>query len=71
MGFTKTTRLALLLAAAAILAYAPSCSGQSSRTIRPQDVDRILSNDRLLNTYVKCLLDKAGCSPDGKELRSE
>ncbi|KAG5326575.1 PEB3 protein, partial [Acromyrmex heyeri] len=33
------------------------------------DVDAILSNDRLLNGYVGCLLDKNPCTPDAAELK--
>ncbi|KAG5312685.1 PEB3 protein, partial [Acromyrmex insinuator] len=33
------------------------------------DVDAILSNDRLLNGYVGCLLDKNPCTPDASELK--
>ena len=38
------------------------------------DLDEILSNDRLLNNYVDCLLKdgkEAKCSPDGAELKSK
>lgn len=34
------------------------------------DLDQILKNDRLLNNYVKCLLEKGKCTPDGAELKS-
>jgi hypothetical protein len=33
------------------------------------DVDSILKNDRLLQNYVKCLLDKGRCTPEGAELK--
>lgn len=35
------------------------------------DLDQILKNDRLLNNYVKCLLEKGKCTPDGQELKSK
>lgn len=35
------------------------------------DVEQILKNDRLLNNYVKCLLDTGRCTPDGTELKSK
>jgi len=35
------------------------------------DVDAIISNDRLLNGYVGCLLDKNPCTPDAAELKSK
>lgn len=34
------------------------------------DVDEILKSDRLLNNYVKCLLDEGPCTPDGQQLKS-
>ncbi|XP_013187518.2 allergen Tha p 1 [Amyelois transitella] len=34
------------------------------------NLDEILSNRRLLIPYVKCALDQAKCTPDGKELKS-
>ncbi|XP_050084119.1 ejaculatory bulb-specific protein 3-like [Anopheles aquasalis] len=33
------------------------------------DVDRVLSNDRILNNYLKCLLDKGPCTQEGRELK--
>jgi len=37
------------------------------------DVDQILHNDRLLNRYVDCLLEKSKgrCPPEAVELKSE
>ncbi|XP_053615082.1 allergen Tha p 1-like [Plodia interpunctella] len=34
------------------------------------NLDEILANRRLLVPYVKCALDQAKCTPDGKELKS-
>ncbi|KAI7815311.1 chemosensory protein [Rhyzopertha dominica] len=33
------------------------------------DLDEIIHNDRLLKSYVDCLLDKGRCTPDGLELK--
>lgn len=33
------------------------------------DVDRILQNNRVLNNYVRCMLDEGPCTPEGRELR--
>ncbi|CAH2000712.1 unnamed protein product [Acanthoscelides obtectus] len=33
------------------------------------DIDRILSNKRILTNYIKCLLDDGPCTPDGREFR--
>nr|QKK82665.1 chemosensory protein [Histia rhodope] len=34
------------------------------------DIDAILQNKKLLNSYVQCALDKATCTAEGKELKS-
>lgn len=33
------------------------------------NIDEILSNKRLLTSYIKCILDKGRCTPEGKELK--
>lgn len=33
------------------------------------DVNEILANKRLLLTYIKCVLDKGRCTPEGKEIK--
>nr|CAD7449777.1 unnamed protein product [Timema bartmani] len=35
------------------------------------DVERILQSARLLDNYMKCLLEKGPCTPDGKEMKTE
>lgn len=35
------------------------------------DIENIIKNERLLNNYVGCLLDKNPCSPEGSELKSK
>ena len=35
------------------------------------DLDSILKNDRLLQNYVNCLLDKGTCTPEGTDLKSK
>ncbi|CAH1398577.1 unnamed protein product [Nezara viridula] len=35
------------------------------------DVDKILSNDRILSQYIKCLMDEGNCTNEGRELKSE
>lgn len=34
------------------------------------NIDEILKNDRVLNNYLKCLLDKGPCTREGRELKS-
>lgn len=33
------------------------------------DVDRILQNGRVLNNYIKCMLDEGPCTNEGRELK--
>ncbi|EFN66918.1 Ejaculatory bulb-specific protein 3 [Camponotus floridanus] len=33
------------------------------------DVDKILQNNRVLNNYIRCLLDEGPCTAEGRELR--
>nr|AWW17227.1 chemosensory protein 3 [Riptortus pedestris] len=33
------------------------------------NVDEVLHNQRLLENYLKCLLDEGKCTPDGQELK--
>nr|AYP30832.1 CSP7 [Corythucha ciliata] len=33
------------------------------------DVDRILSNDRILTQYIKCLMEEGNCTNEGRELK--
>lgn len=33
------------------------------------NVDDVLSNNRILNNYIKCIMDKGPCTPEGRELK--
>nr|ANA75024.1 putative chemosensory protein 6 [Ectropis obliqua] len=33
------------------------------------DVDTLINNDRLLNAYVNCFLDKGRCTPEGADFK--
>nr|AJP61953.1 chemosensory protein [Phenacoccus solenopsis] len=33
------------------------------------DVDKILQNNRILNNYIKCMLDEVTCTAEGRELK--
>lgn len=35
------------------------------------NLDNILGNNRLVNNYIKCLLDQGKCTPDGAALKSK
>lgn len=33
------------------------------------NVDQVLGNDRILTSYIKCLLEKGPCTREGRELK--
>lgn len=35
------------------------------------NIDNVLSNDRVLTNYIKCLLEKGACTREGRELKSK
>lgn len=35
------------------------------------NIDTVLSNDRVLTNYIKCLLEKGACTREGRELKSK
>lgn len=35
------------------------------------NVDQILSNNRVLSNYIKCMMDEGPCTPEGRELKSK
>lgn len=34
------------------------------------DVDKVLNNNRILTSYIKCLLDEGNCTNEGRELKT-
>lgn len=59
------------LSMVAVLAMVVVLAGAQKYTAKFDDidVDRVLSNDRILNNYLKCLLDKGPCTQEGRELK--
>lgn len=35
------------------------------------DVDKILTNTRVLTNYIKCMMEEGPCTPEGRELKSK
>lgn len=35
------------------------------------NIETVLSNDRVLSNYIKCLLDKGACTREGRDLKSK
>ncbi|XP_055699167.1 ejaculatory bulb-specific protein 3-like [Phlebotomus papatasi] len=48
------------------------CASEDKYTSKYDDIDieDILSNDRILNNYVKCLVNEGPCTPDARELKN-
>ncbi|BFG04436.1 ejaculatory bulb-specific protein 3 [Drosophila madeirensis] len=59
--------LALVLCVLAGLAAA--APDQYTNKFDSVDVDEVLTNNRVLNNYLKCLMEKGPCTPDGRELK--
>lgn len=35
------------------------------------DVEKILTNNRVLTNYIKCMMEEGPCTPEGRELKSK
>lgn len=64
----KTTFCCLLVAVC--LALVAADKSYTSR-FDNVDVDSVLTNHRVLNNYIKCLMDNGPCTPEGRELKSK
>jgi hypothetical protein len=53
------------------LGYAVASADKYSSRYDNIDIDAILRNNRALNAFVKCILEKGPCSPEGRELKSK
>nr|AXG21597.1 chemosensory protein 4 [Agrilus mali] len=64
---SRIATVCLLAAFVVIVSSVP----QAKYTIKYDnvDLDQILSNQRLLENYYNCLMDKGKCTPDGQELK--
>lgn len=45
-------------------------NGQGSR-LDNFDIESVLKNDRILNNYIKCLLNKGPCTREGRDLKKD
>jgi hypothetical protein len=63
--------LLFVLATALALATAARVRRDEKYTTKYDNInlDEILESDRLLDNYLKCLLDTGRCTPDGAELK--
>ncbi|GLV39839.1 Ejaculatory bulb protein III [Carabus blaptoides fortunei] len=58
----------LIFVIAAAIAYV-ECDEKYTTKYDNIDLDQILHTDRLLKSYVKCLMNEGPCTPDGAELK--
>nr|QID89965.1 chemosensory protein [Agrilus zanthoxylumi]QTJ02339.1 chemosensory protein [Agrilus zanthoxylumi] len=58
-----------LLAAFVVIVSAGPQAGKYTIKYDNVDLDQILKNQRLLENYYNCLMDKGKCTPDGQELK--
>jgi hypothetical protein len=60
-----------LLLVALVLAEAARIRRDEKYTTKYDNInlDEILQSDRLLDNYIKCLLEKGKCTPEGTELK--
>lgn len=35
------------------------------------DIDKVLNNDRILTSYIKCLMEEGNCTNEGRDLKSK
>jgi hypothetical protein len=70
---TKFVALVFILVAALSLSDAARVRRDEKYTTKYDNinVDEILESDRLLNNYIRCLLDTGRCSPEGTVLKCE
>lgn len=62
----------LLLIAVVLVTSMLHIEGQvDTGRLNSVNIEEVLANKRLLTAYIKCVLDKARCTPEGKELKCE
>lgn len=67
----KMARLFLCCMLVASLVYCTLAEEKYTNKFDNFDVDKVLNNDRILTSYIKCLLDQGSCTNEGRELKSK
>ncbi|VVC30754.1 Hypothetical protein CINCED_3A025846 [Cinara cedri] len=62
-------RLCLWFAMIASLVYCALAQDAYTSKFDGFDVDKVLNNNRILTSYIKCLLDEGNCTAEGRELK--
>ncbi|KAJ8960209.1 hypothetical protein NQ318_003933 [Aromia moschata] len=67
----RTMKFAIIAVFCALFAFSYTLPDQYTTKYDGIDLDQILRNDRLLKSYVNCLLEEGKCTKDGEELKSK
>lgn len=70
----KMKKYILILFLASLMTLVIATDANNNKYTRKYDdveVDRILQNNRVLNNYIRCLMDEGPCTAEGRELRSK
>ena len=62
-------RLSLCVMLLTSLVYCTLAEEKYSNKFDNFDIDKVLNNNRILTSYIKCLLDEGNCTSEGRELR--
>uniref|UniRef100_A0A1B6LFB3 Uncharacterized protein n=1 Tax=Graphocephala atropunctata TaxID=36148 RepID=A0A1B6LFB3_9HEMI len=52
-----------------VASVAASPAGKYTTKFDNIDLDQIINNERLMNSYFNCLMERGHCTPDGEELK--
>lgn len=67
----KVTCFILLATVIYAVSYAKPADDEYTTKYDNVDLDAIIKNDRLLRSYIDCLLGTKKCNKDGEELKSK
>lgn len=70
VSFLENMKAALIFFIIVAVQYG-SAQKQYTNKFDNVDVDGVLSNNRILTNYIKCLMDKGPCTQEGRELKSK
>ncbi|XP_044013607.1 allergen Tha p 1-like [Aphidius gifuensis] len=62
-------KIAILFLAVMVAVVTAKPANQYTNKYDDINLDEILGNKRILNNYIKCLLEQGSCTPEGTELK--